>query len=65
MEENFTARRNNIYFLSRIGSPLRWATLGMAPSELSANVKHMLGTARSTRPDAIAQQRSPADNDAS
>ena len=38
----FTARVDNIYFLSRIGSSLRWATQGLAPEELSSDVKHML-----------------------
>jgi hypothetical protein len=38
----FTARVNNIYFLSRIGSCLRWATQGLAPEELSRDVKRVL-----------------------
>ena len=38
----FTARVHNIYFLSRIGASLRWATQGLAPEELSGDVKHML-----------------------
>jgi len=62
-KKKFTARVNNIYFLSRIGSSLRWATQGMAPEELSANVKHTLE--RLDRLDAIAELLSPADNDAS
>src|SRR5262249_3964302 len=61
--KNSRRASNNIYFLSRIGSSLRWATQGMAPEELSANVKHMLE--RLDRLDAIAELLSPADNDAS
>jgi hypothetical protein len=62
-KKKFTARvNNNIYFLSRIGSSLRWATQGMAAEELSPNVQHLL--ARLDRLEAIAQQLSPADNDA-
>jgi len=57
----FTARVNNIYFLSRIGSSLRWATQGLAPEELSRDVKHML--ARLDELEAMAQQLSRPDND--
>jgi hypothetical protein len=57
----FTARVNNIYFLSRIGSSLRWATQGLAPEELSRDVKHMLE--RLDELEATAEQLSRPDND--
>jgi hypothetical protein len=57
----FTARVNNIYSLSRIGSSLRWATQGLAPEELSSDVKHMLEQLDEV--EAIAHQVSRADND--
>ena len=57
----FAARVDNIYFLSRIGSSLRWATQGVARDELSSNVKHLLD--RLDQLEAIAQQLARADND--
>ena len=38
----YTARIENIYFLTRIGETLRWATQDMADEELPANIKHLL-----------------------
>jgi hypothetical protein len=38
----YTARIDNIYFLSRIGLSLRWATRGIAQEDLPANIKHLL-----------------------
>ena len=38
----YTARIDNIYFLSRIGLSLRWATVGMARDDLPANIRHLL-----------------------
>ena len=60
-QPKFTARVNNIYFLSRIGSSLRWATQGLAPEELSRDVKHMLE--RLDELEAIAHQLSRPHND--
>jgi len=60
-QPKFTARVNNIYFLSRIGSSLRWATQGLAPEELSSDVKHMLE--RLDALAAIAHQLSRPHND--
>jgi hypothetical protein len=57
----FTARVNNIYFLSRIGSSLRWATQRLAPEELSRDVKRMLE--RLDELEATADQPSRPDND--
>ena len=38
----YTARIENIYFLTRIGETLRWATQDMADEELPANIKRLL-----------------------
>ena len=53
-KQKFAARVDNIYFLSRIGSSLRWATQGIAPEELSTNIKHLL--ARLDQLEAISRQ---------
>ena len=56
----YTARLDNIYFLSRVGSTLRWATQDIAREELPADIKHLLarldrlearGTAAPPQPD--------------
>jgi hypothetical protein len=57
----YSARVKNIYFLSRIGLSLRWATQGMAPEDLSSNVKHMLE--RLEQLEAVTQRLSRVDND--
>jgi len=38
-----TAQIENIYFLSRIGSTLRWATQDIAREDLPADIKRLLG----------------------
>ena len=38
-----TARIQNIFFLSRIGSTLRWATQDIALEELPPEIKRLLG----------------------
>ena len=57
----FTARVDNIYFLARIGSSLRWATQGVPPEALSRDVKDMLE--RLDQLDAVAQRLARPDND--
>jgi len=57
----FTARINNIYFLARIGSSLRWAAEGLPPEDLSSDVKHMLE--RLDQLDAMAQRLARPNND--
>src|SRR5262249_22825897 len=56
-----TARIDNIYFLARVGSSLRWAAQGVRPEDLSSDVKHMLE--RLDQPDALAQRLSRPNND--
>ncbi len=41
-EAKYTARIDNIYFLSRIGLSLRWATQDIAREDLPANIKQLL-----------------------
>jgi hypothetical protein len=58
----YTARLDNIYFLSRVGSTLRWATQDIAHEELPADIKHLL--ARLDRLEARANATPPPpDND--
>jgi hypothetical protein len=61
-KSKYTARIDNIYFLSRIGSSLRWATQDISRAELPANIKHLL--ARLDRLEARAKAKSEEpDND--
>ena len=57
----YSARVDNIYFLSRIGSSLRWATQDIAPADLPADVKLLL--ARLDRLEARARAMTQANND--
>jgi len=60
-QSKYTARVDNIYFLSRIGLSLRWATVGMARDDLPANIRHLL--ARLDRLEARAKAKGqPSDN---
>ena len=38
----YTARIGNIFFLTRIGSTLRWATSDIAHEELPGDIQHLL-----------------------
>jgi hypothetical protein len=38
----YTVRVDNVYFLSRVGLSLRWATEGVAREDLSADVRRLL-----------------------
>jgi hypothetical protein len=38
----YSARIDNVYFLSRIGLSLRWATQDIAREDLPANIKNLL-----------------------
>ena len=42
-KSKYTAQIDNIYFLSRIGATLRWATRDIGREELPADVKRLLG----------------------
>src|SRR5688572_33223022 len=57
----YSVRVDNIYFLSRIGSTLRWVTQDIAPEDLPANVKHLL--ARLDRLEARARAMTQPNND--
>jgi hypothetical protein len=59
----YTARVDNIYFLSRIGSSLRWATQDIARENLSADIKRLL--ARLDRVEARDRAMTRAHNDPS
>jgi len=41
-KSKYTARVDNIYFLSRIGLSLRWATQDIAREDLPTNIKQLL-----------------------
>ena len=60
-KSKYTARVDNIYFLSRIGSSLRWATQDIAREELPIDIKHLL--ARLDLLEARARAKTRADND--
>jgi hypothetical protein len=38
----YAVRVDNVYFLSRIGLSLRWATQGIARRDLSADIRQLL-----------------------
>jgi hypothetical protein len=38
----YSVRVGNVYFLSRVGLSLRWATQGLAPDALAPDVRHLL-----------------------
>lgn len=42
-KSKYTAQIDNIYFLSRIGTTLRWATQDIAREDLPAEIKRLLG----------------------
>lgn len=60
-KSKYTARVDNIYFLSRIGSSLRWATQDIAREELPIDIKHLL--AKLDLLEARARAKTRADND--
>jgi hypothetical protein len=53
----YTARVDNIYFLSRIGLSLRWATRDIARDDLPADIRRLL--ARLDRLEARADAKDP------
>jgi len=53
-----TARVANIYFLSRIGESLRWATQDIVRDDLPADIQHLLD--RLDRREAIGEMDDPA-----
>jgi hypothetical protein len=55
----YSVRIGNVYFLSRIGLSLRWATQGVAPGDLSADIKQLL-----TRLDQIEAMEAEGDSGA-
>jgi hypothetical protein len=60
----YTARIDNIYFLSRIGLSLRWATQDIAREELPANIKHLLARLERLEARAKAKGEPPDDSPA-
>lgn len=57
-----TARIENIYFLSRIGTTLRWATQDIAREDLPADIKRLLGRLDRLEARAAAQGTSGDDD---
>jgi hypothetical protein len=41
-KRKYTVRVDNVYFLSRIGLSLRWATKGIAPQDLPSDIRQLL-----------------------
>lgn len=59
-----TAQIENIYFLSRIGSTLRWATQDIAREDLPMDIKRLLGRLDRLEARARAQEGDKDDNPA-
>jgi hypothetical protein len=59
----YTARIDNVFFLSRIGLSLRWATQGIAREDLPGNIRDLL--ARLDRLEARAKAKRPAPKEGS
>ena len=60
----YSVRVGNVYFLSRIGLSLRWATQGVAGEELTSEVKHLLARLDQLEAQELAEQQSASDRDA-
>jgi hypothetical protein len=58
----YTARVENIYFLSRIGLSLRWATQDIAREDLPPNIKHLLARLDRLEARAKAKGEPPPDD---
>lgn len=61
----YTARVDNIYFLSRIGLSLRWATQNIAREDLPADIKLLLARLDRLEARAKANDRPPGGGSAS
>jgi hypothetical protein len=68
-ERKYTVRVDNVYFLSRIGLSLRWATRDIAREELPADIRRLLAqldrleaeeNARQDAAETAARQDEPA-----
>jgi hypothetical protein len=57
----YTARVDNIYFLSRIGLSLRWATQDIARDRLPADIRHLLARLDRLEARAKAKGQTPED----
>jgi hypothetical protein len=60
----YTARIDNIYFLSRIGVSLRWATRGMARCDLPADIRQLLTRLDRQEARDRAKERTPGEGPA-
>jgi hypothetical protein len=60
----YAARVDNIYFLSRIGLSLRWATQDIAREDLPENIRHLLARLDRLEARAKAKEPPPDDDDA-
>lgn len=54
-----TARIENVYFLTHIGSTLRWATQDIAREDLPADIKRVLGRLDRLEARAVAKDGDP------
>jgi hypothetical protein len=71
-KSKYSVRVGNVYFLSRIGLSLRWATQGIAREELAPDIRHLLTRldqlealeAQGADAQAAAAERASPDNDA-
>ena len=63
-KSKYTVRVDNVYFLSRIGLSLRWATQDMAREDLPADIRRLLaGLDEIEAQESAAQGSGEPDND--
>lgn len=60
----YSVRIGNVYFLSRIGLSLRWATEGLAPEQLSPDVRNLLARLDQIEAQELAARGNDTDSDA-
>jgi len=53
-QRRYTARIDNVYFLSRIGLTLRWVTSSLPPQDIPANVRQLLARLEEVEAEEIA-----------
>ncbi len=58
MKPKYSAQIENIFFLSRIGSTLRWATQDVAREDLPPDIERLLARLDRLEARAVAQRKS-------
>ncbi|HEX5958122.1 MAG TPA: hypothetical protein VFY92_05625 [Hyphomicrobiaceae bacterium] len=63
-KSKYSVRVGNVFFLSRIGLSLRWATQGMSGEALAPEVRHLLARLEQLEAQELAGQDGQSDSDA-